>query len=117
MYFMIAPFRPALMAAFTNWSIGRRENRHRSKKLFQFTQSAFKEAAFGLLTRQIEGALISLAGLGGFPEPPKKIRPGGVRKMVIEQFFPFVQIVDEGDSRRRSIAHGDRHRTIQLDDC
>src|SRR5207248_148543 len=99
--------RPHLTAEYGGWK--------QRLRLRQLRQPAFEKPPFRLLPRQLQGPLIGNAGLGDFSQPPTQVGPSRVSQIIVGQFAPHEDRLDQRQPRRGAVAHRHRHGTIQLD--
>src|SRR5688572_29377280 len=78
-------------------------------------EPSLDEPASGALLGELERPAVRLARRGVAPEPAAQVGAGGMRRLVVGELAAGEERVDECETRRRAVAHGDRGGPVQLD--
>ncbi len=81
----------------------------------QFAQPSLEKSPLGLLLGETEGALVGGSGFRRSPQSSAEISPCRMCEVIVCQIAPREDGIDEGETRRRAVAHRHRRRAVQLD--
>src|SRR5262245_8547424 len=87
------------------------------RKIFlsEFRQPLLEKPPLWFLPSQTEGFFVRIASFFAVSYPSAKIGPGRMGQMVIVEFAPSHDPIDQFHACSRAVAHCDCHRPIQLD--
>src|SRR5579862_3092739 len=95
--------------------VGESEIRQPLEFLFQLPDPFLQELPLRFLLGQRQRLLITSPSLSGPAEPAAQLCAGGMRQVVICQFAIFQHRVDLRQASLWSIAHGNGHGAIEMD--